>query len=1589
MSNFKSWLSGLVAQESGGDYNAVNGRTGAYGKFQIMPENWESWSNEVLGYVGDMKNPQHQEAVAQGKLKQYYDAYGDEGALVAWYAGPVNGERWRDGAPDAIGSNGNHYSWDMKQGGGKEPSVRQYVQEALSKSGNGSYILAGGLNRSQLPLGGNPPIVPTVDPKITDGWAETADKFKDSLYDSTLAGALRLAWSGANETDEYHTGGKPISKEDYDFVIKSLPGDSLAQQYVLMSAKNPQHLSYLVEMKKEDIARRERVENYEMGWSTVGTIAGMIADPLMFVPLGQEAIAVKALARLGKVGSKISMSKLARYAELAATNSALSVAERKGAEVYGGYQQDYTSAAVVGGVAGAGLGLLGDLVRRGKPNKELNKVIGVMENAESHSIAQVTDLRLPNEIAKNTRGDMKLLHDVKFSHHSANFNKLVNNDSLFVVGKNAIKEMSVKLGVDIPAHAKAFYNAAENYAVIIKDNLKPGDSIDNILAHEIGVHGGLKKTFGEKTYDTIMDTVKKRLANPQGIWKKAVKSTPDGGLEEVLGYFMEYSKPGDKIFSRIKSSVNKGLRKLGATADLSDVELKDFVKKSLKAEVERSQGYRILEDGRAVMNNLQFSAANVFHPERMNHIYANETKEITQEGLPFKGFTQWLEAGRLFGNIYGILKNSKSHIGRKLSHTLFHDARMGEYKGSLVMPVEQIKQTIKETLNVHWGNYMDVRSKHLMDNITDGINPVVRAMDFNRQVRECYNAVHSTNRAGVIRKEWDASIREAADVLKTMRDDLVEIGKKSSTMFGTDGKNLIDADWIPNDTEIWRVLDEDKWLTFADKFNHPDEAIDWLSDYAESAVKRDIIEKGLIKDKGKEWDEIIKPEWEKKNIAYQKELEEWEEATAKIEARDEERYEKMLDHWGEQVERWRDKIADLPKGQKKPPKPQKPQRPIDSLKPRKPQEPPALHSRPTTLQDIYKQDLIAKKTSDWWHKVRELKEKGIDSHPPKPKPEDITQEELEAFTEEQYKAHIREEARKWATGIIDRDNSNLEHLKKGGNEGSLSFMRERLPMDTSTVVKTPKGEDFSFDTHLRDDNFDRIIPKVIDRFSGEAALRNVFTSADHFDTVRAKFISDLNHAVGNGDMTELQRKRELDTFDEGISRIRGNRNNQDPKGQWDAFCRMLMNLSYAQNGANMGINQLGEVAGVVAYTGLRGLYHLLPGVADYMNGFKHGDTMVKHIREAELKAFGDNLEARIWQNASHIQSRLFHEVTERGEMMRHLDKVNTAVNYATKLTSTISRLPNLTDRMLRGARSDAMMDTVEWANGKQYSKLRNPFSNAKLKAAGVSQDMAEAIKSDIRKYVYDSQGQQKGNIEKWMNENPATYYKWKFLIDNQGKRAITQSTIGNSNMLKDANSFTKMLFQFKDFTLRAINGQTMRALTSRDADDAMCAALSMVTNGMVYMGLVYGRSWAYHPNNEAKRNAYTEKYASLGEVSKAALLRGVVTGSAASFGWDYWEIAHGRENSFRTTVDRGNRWNKAGNEGYGRLVSDVVTQLPAVRTGANLGGIPMKMYDMAVNDEHMTQRDLRELIRNIPLQNHLLSLYVITKLQEELNLPTK
>ena len=80
-----SFMTGLACTESTGRYTAENDRSGAYGKYQIMPRNWRAWAGRYLGNRWAQPTPRNQEFVAQRRIEDLYELRGKWRRVAYWW----------------------------------------------------------------------------------------------------------------------------------------------------------------------------------------------------------------------------------------------------------------------------------------------------------------------------------------------------------------------------------------------------------------------------------------------------------------------------------------------------------------------------------------------------------------------------------------------------------------------------------------------------------------------------------------------------------------------------------------------------------------------------------------------------------------------------------------------------------------------------------------------------------------------------------------------------------------------------------------------------------------------------------------------------------------------------------------------------------------------------------------------------------------------------------------------------------------------------------------------------------------------------------------------------------------------------------------------------------------------------------------------------------------------------------------------------------------------------------------------------------------------------------------------------------------
>ena len=591
-------------------------------------------------------------------------------------------------------------------------------------------------------------------------------------------------------------------------------------------------------------------------------------------------------------------------------------------------------------------------------------------------------------------------------------------------------------------------------------------------------------------------------------------------------------------------------------------------------------------------------------------------------------------------------------------------------------------------------------------------------------------------------------------------------------------------------------------------------------------------------------------------------------------------------------------------------------------------------------------------------------------------------------TDEAVDAWIEENAKDWAFGIRDRHMSDMEFM-----DGDVSTFRDnmasfnhRFPMDTSAEMDIGNGVTFCFDRDMRDFDIDKIMPQMINRMSGDVALHATFGEGgtkDFLDTC-AQELEKSKHILGKGGA-----ERQKDALRRSIQMIRGvgDYNTADMKNM-NLLSNMIRKHSYANVGGNMTFAQTGEIGSMVAYSGFHSLLSGIPVFGKTLaRGWRHmsNGELASIAEAAEKHLKGESIATKAWHMSSSMTNRAFSQT------MAHNDDgsrtlLSTVADSAYKwthreslLTSTVNQMTKLTDAMEQESRISAITDLIDWANGKTFSVFRNPVSAKKLKAAGVSDTVS--MKRDIKKYLDVPQDQVAASMDKWMQESPDTFTLWRQLVRNQSLRSIQQQTIGNTGYLKDANWFTKLFFQFKDFTFRTINGQMMRALQSHEVDDGLALMFSMGTNAMTYYGLTVARGYAMYPNDQAKREAFFDRNLTAQRLALAGLTRASFM-SILSVGTDVAEMTTGFQ-GFRTTVD--NTYKKPYSDmSVGGKAGKFFGQAPAAGVIDKTTYGTIGAYNLATHQGDT--RDFDNLMRSLPLGSWWAMVGVSSLIKDNLNL---
>lgn len=1319
----------------------------------------------------------------------------------------------------------------------------------------------------------------TYDDSLWGSVKQIAGNFMDSIKHTGFAEVVHSLWNRHSYGTGIFGNKEALTQDDVNFAQTALPEDSELQKWCLLHASNSEELRHIVSEKQEELQERKDFENWrenranavEKALSYIAGGVGTLVDPLLLVPVGGELKGAQIASRLGdvavnagkirQVATALSSSKARQYfMKTGAQGTAITVGDMKAREVAGGQRFSNSEYAFAVGGAFLASGLMTYFKYRGKSN-EL-----AMQSADSSvtkTLNTIADYDPRTETISIIRE--KGLHDTNYGKvvNSKLYNQLEKAGKVVSMeSKSASKLVKELSGIEIPKEAKAFYVPNEDYTILLSDRVDP-KKINQVLAHESLIHGGLSKAMKAEDYKKLLSYVDTKSNDRSHALYKARQVSNAYDPEETLAYALEHDMLTSDVVKKMSKMINGGFKSLGFKASLSNSEVLEALRKNALTPKLGAGEIHINSDGSTAFMGIKFSKDNPMNPVNLLEATMNpeEVLKMSQKDMPamLRKVTKKIDMG-----ISGLAVNSTSPTVRKFFGKLFNDPRnrgLTDY-GELGMSAETYKQRMVQQMSMPLFDFANMRMNYLLKNGADKRWRIwgERANNyFNDLAIRRYNTKYGGNTTEPL-KEVPKEIEEAVDKLH-------EFYTNAETLMKSSKNSLMSDEWQALDGEFTRRSNMQRIQDFIGHFNTAEEARDSLTQYFHDAITKEKFE-------------VARGKLQRDRVAENKKI------TAK----------------NAEIEKWNKEHPE---------------------------------KTPKTL--------------------KELKEA------------EVSDTEVQAYYDKAIPYMVRR---------MLSDNIGSSGEMATGALGDLKFLKQRVPIDTS-FVKTMVRKDgssfgFSFDNNLRSYDIDNILMSYIQRASGEQALMQIVKSPQHLDATMAKAEKELTLSLNTGAISKSEYDYQLKNIKNALNEFRGlPATDEEALSKPMAGLKILRNLTYASKGGLMGVNQLAEVGSTVAYGGLAQMFHAIPWLGKTIDNYRWGKVSAQTARECTNQVFCAQAERQIWSmNVCDYEVR--RALTKKSDMVgKGLMWVADASLALGKLTSTVNMLPKLTDAMTRGIKSQTIMDTVMWAHGKSFSKLRNPFSASKLKAGGVSASQAEKIKESIRKYTTVNE---KGEITRiahkaWYAEEPTTFNQWYNLVSNQAERGLVVSTRqGNKNLLKSQSQLTQLAFQFKDFSLRALNAQTMRALTERNVDDALATVYSIMSNSLVWCArgaLAVGATNAFSNPEEIEK--VRERFFNPEKILYAGVARSTIMGTPLGLMNDFAEPLAGWS-TIRTTA--GQTFGKGAPRSAGDLAKNIVEQIPSMSYMSGGFRLFNQLKKSHADDNGITSRDLVAFVQLLPLPNN-------------------
>lgn len=480
-------------------------------------------------------------------------------------------------------------------------------------------------------------------------------------------------------------------------------------------------------------------------------------------------------------------------------------------------------------------------------------------------------------------------------------------------------------------------------------------------------------------------------------------------------------------------------------------------------------------------------------------------------------------------------------------------------------------------------------------------------------------------------------------------------------------------------------------------------------------------------------------------------------------------------------------------------------------------------------------------------------------------------------------ARVEQYAHDKAYGISHTHDFNRSSLIDDQVDGGLvgaennNFLEARHLFDSDMEIPLNSGEVFSVND-LREFDLGQITPSYDRRVNGDIGIM----AATGQDTKALKDrIAALKVAKGSD--------KEIAALQGAVKLLTG-RSRRNPDNAFETALRALSDASFFAKNAYMGVQSISEIAGLVTKGHLRMMMHGVPFL-------KEMTTWGSKIKPAQLKemhdlVFGRELDNLIRPKRADIVERLRNQ----GSSNITAQVVGT-IKFGTQELAARSPftkfLTESSNYISDAGRQGVMMDLINNVHSGKKSKL---FTPERLKQMSITPEQFAGMKNLVKKHLKrQPDGQYKIVNAQDMQADPRSMDLWR-MGDKIADETILRPHKLSSQDTKAYGAGIKLAMQFKNFTLRSMNGRMIRGIhdatkNGQAIDQVIQQALALGLAVATYAGMKYGQAASM---DKEQRGDFLKKaldpnmlaYAAISRSSHAGAPMGIANLVLAPMGFD-------------------------------------------------------------------------------------------------------